>query len=65
MIVLFLCSPQAVQAVKPGGVLVYSTCTFTTAENEHIVAWALKTFPSLSLVKQVLLIILICQFFYQ
>jgi len=27
---------------KPGGVIVYSTCTFSPEENEGVVAWALK-----------------------
>uniref|UniRef100_A0A8U7MBS7 NOP2/Sun RNA methyltransferase 6 n=1 Tax=Corvus moneduloides TaxID=1196302 RepID=A0A8U7MBS7_CORMO len=39
----------AVKLLKPGGVLVYSTCTITLAENEEQVAWALKTFPCLHL----------------
>ncbi|XP_046706606.1 tRNA (cytosine(72)-C(5))-methyltransferase NSUN6 isoform X1 [Silurus meridionalis] len=39
----------AVQLMKKGGVLVYSTCTVTLAENEEQVAWALKTFPCLTL----------------
>ncbi|XP_074122899.1 tRNA (cytosine(72)-C(5))-methyltransferase NSUN6 isoform X1 [Sminthopsis crassicaudata] len=42
----------AVQLLKPGGVLVYSTCTVTLAENEEQVAWALKTFPCLRLQPQ-------------
>nr|XP_044990891.1 tRNA (cytosine(72)-C(5))-methyltransferase NSUN6 isoform X2 [Jaculus jaculus] len=42
----------AVQLLKPGGVLVYSTCTITLAENEEQVAWALKTFPCLQLQPQ-------------
>ncbi|CAL1597141.1 unnamed protein product [Knipowitschia caucasica] len=42
----------AVSLLKKGGVLVYSTCTVTLAENEEQVAWALKTFPCLSLVPQ-------------
>lgn len=29
--------------------MVYSTCTITIAENEGIVAWALKNFPCLKL----------------
>lgn len=30
--------------------MVYSTCTFTLAENEEIALWALETFPQLRLV---------------
>ncbi|XP_073715698.1 tRNA (cytosine(72)-C(5))-methyltransferase NSUN6 isoform X2 [Misgurnus anguillicaudatus] len=43
----------AVRLLKKGGVLVYSTCTVTLAENEEQVAWALKTFPCLTLEPQV------------
>ncbi|XP_048223438.1 tRNA (cytosine(72)-C(5))-methyltransferase NSUN6 isoform X1 [Perognathus longimembris pacificus] len=42
----------AVQLLKPGGVLVYSTCTITLAENEEQVAWALTTYPCLQLQPQ-------------
>ncbi|XP_067107329.1 tRNA (cytosine(72)-C(5))-methyltransferase NSUN6 isoform X2 [Osmerus mordax] len=42
----------AVQLLRRGGVLVYSTCTVTLAENEEQVAWALKTFPCLTLQPQ-------------
>ncbi|XP_063062283.1 tRNA (cytosine(72)-C(5))-methyltransferase NSUN6 [Engraulis encrasicolus] len=42
----------AVCLLKTGGVLVYSTCTVTLAENEEQVAWALKTFPCLTLEAQ-------------
>ncbi len=31
--------------VKPGGVLLYSTCTINLAENQENVAWFLKQFP--------------------
>ncbi|PKU29310.1 methyltransferase nsun6 [Limosa lapponica baueri] len=41
-----------VKLLKPGGVLVYSTCTITLSENEEQVAWALKTFPCLQLQPQ-------------
>ncbi|XP_070623235.1 tRNA (cytosine(72)-C(5))-methyltransferase NSUN6 isoform X2 [Erythrolamprus reginae] len=42
----------AVQLLKPGGILVYSTCTITLSENEEQVAWALETFPCLQLKSQ-------------
>ncbi len=31
------------QCLKPGGVLIYSTCTYNTRENEENVAWAAET----------------------
>lgn len=34
----------AVELLRPGGVLVYSTCTVAVAENESMVAWALHRF---------------------
>ncbi|XP_016984522.1 tRNA (cytosine(72)-C(5))-methyltransferase NSUN6 isoform X2 [Drosophila rhopaloa] len=40
---------QAVQLLRPGGILVYSTCTVTEAECECIVAWALEKFHDLHL----------------
>lgn len=39
----------AVAALKPGGTLVYSTCTVNQHENELMVAWALQKFPNLCL----------------
>ncbi|KAB0795030.1 hypothetical protein PPYR_11869 [Photinus pyralis] len=41
----------AVPLLKKDGYLVYSTCTITLAENEAMVAWALRTFGDLRLVK--------------
>lgn len=35
---------SAWKALKPGGVLVYSTCTYAPEENEENVAWLLNTF---------------------
>ncbi|KAG8230308.1 hypothetical protein J437_LFUL008500, partial [Ladona fulva] len=40
---------SAVSLVKVGGHILYSTCTITTAENEDMVSWALKTFPNIRL----------------
>uniref|UniRef100_A0A131YJR6 Methyltransferase NSUN6-like protein n=1 Tax=Rhipicephalus appendiculatus TaxID=34631 RepID=A0A131YJR6_RHIAP len=42
----------AVRLLKPGGLLLYSTCSLSTAENEAIVAWALQRFPQIHLVQQ-------------
>lgn len=33
------------RALKPGGILVYSTCTFSPEENEAVVDWLLKRYP--------------------
>lgn len=33
---------SGLSALKPGGVLVYSTCTFAPEENEEIIDWALQ-----------------------
>ncbi|CAI9278851.1 unnamed protein product [Lactuca saligna] len=43
---------QAVQLVRPGGVLVYSTCTINPGENEALVRYALDTYKFLSLARQ-------------
>eukprot|EP00750_Incisomonas_marina_P009276 INCI15880.1.p1 GENE.INCI15880.1~~INCI15880.1.p1 ORF type:complete len:366 (+),score=68.04 INCI15880.1:989-2086(+) len=37
---------NAAALCKPGGVIVYSTCTFSPEENERVVAWALKELRS-------------------
>jgi 16S rRNA C967 or C1407 C5-methylase (RsmB/RsmF family) len=43
---------SAVRLVRrDGGVVVYSTCTFTVEENEGLVVWALEKFPQLKLVE--------------
>lgn len=39
----------AVSMLRPGGVLVYSTCTFAPAEDEEMVDWMLGTYPDLEL----------------
>ncbi|XVE72339.1 hypothetical protein DITRI_Ditri11bG0031800 [Diplodiscus trichospermus] len=43
---------QAVQLVRPGGVLVYSTCTINPGENEALARYALDTYNFLSLAPQ-------------
>ena len=35
--------------LRPGGMLLYSTCTFDERENEGVIRWLLETFPELSL----------------
>ncbi|XP_059663352.1 rRNA (cytosine-C(5))-methyltransferase NOP2C isoform X2 [Cornus florida] len=43
---------QAVHLVRPGGVLVYSTCTINPGENEALVRYALDTYKFLTLASQ-------------
>ncbi|WOL14543.1 methyltransferase NSUN6 isoform X1 [Canna indica] len=43
---------QAVRLVRPGGVIVYSTCTINPGENEALVRYALDKYKCLSLVSQ-------------
>ncbi|PKA47201.1 16S rRNA (cytosine967-C5)-methyltransferase [Apostasia shenzhenica] len=43
---------QAVQLVRPGGVIVYSTCTINPGENEALVRYALDKYRFLSLAPQ-------------
>lgn len=43
---------QAVQLVRAGGVIVYSTCTINPGENEALVRYALDTYTFLSLASQ-------------
>ena len=42
--------PQAVEMLKPGGYLLYSTCTFSPEENEGSVQEVLDAFPEMKLV---------------
>jgi len=41
---------NAVKCLKPGGYLLYSTCTYSIKENEKVVAWALKEHEDLEAV---------------
>ncbi len=41
---------QAVRLLKPGGYLLYSTCTFSKKEDEENVVWLLERFPAMELV---------------
>lgn len=41
---------QAVQLLKPGGYMVYSTCSILCEENECVIAWILETYPEMELV---------------
>ncbi len=40
---------EVMDCLKPGGVLVYSTCSFSTAENEDILDWISDEFSMISL----------------
>ena len=40
---------SGISALRAGGVLVYSTCTFSPEENEEVVDWALNKFEDLHL----------------
>lgn len=42
---------QAVKMLKPGGYLVYSTCTFSVCEDEEIIRFITGTFPEMKLQK--------------
>ena len=43
---------SAQKAVKPGGQLVYSTCSFSPAENEENVRWFLGKYPDFELLEE-------------
>ena len=38
---------NAIPALRPGGVLMYSTCTYAKEENEEVVSWILENFPEM------------------
>jgi len=40
---------SGIQMLKPGGTLVYSTCTYSPEENEEVADWALRKFPDIAL----------------
>ncbi len=44
---------QAAAMLKPGGVLVYSTCTFAPQENERMAEWFTEEYPQFTLEKSV------------
>lgn len=42
---------SAFHALKPGGTLVYSTCTLNRSENQQVVAWLLARYPEAAVVE--------------
>ncbi len=40
---------QAISMLKPGGLLMYSTCTFSPDENEGLISYVLEQFPEMEL----------------
>lgn len=36
---------EAIKMLKPGGELIYSTCTFSPEEDEQIVSWLIENYP--------------------
>ncbi len=44
---------KAVKLLKPGGFLVYSTCTITLEENEEQISWLVNKHKNMIIVDQV------------
>lgn len=42
---------SAYKMLRPGGELVYSTCTFSPEENEQVIEWFVENFPNMSLME--------------
>lgn len=42
---------QAVKMLRPGGLMLYSTCTFSAEENEGTIAYLLQTCPEMELIE--------------
>jgi len=42
---------SAIEILKPGGEIIYSTCTHAPEENEEVVNWVLENFPEMKLQK--------------
>ncbi|CAM3128181.1 RsmF rRNA methyltransferase first C-terminal domain-containing protein [Leuconostoc rapi] len=40
---------EAVKMLRPGGQIIYSTCTFAPEEDEQMIAWLMSTYPTLTL----------------
>jgi len=40
---------ETVKMLRPGGHLIYSTCTFAPEEDEQMIAWLLQTYPEFEL----------------
>lgn len=42
---------NAVKMLRPGGMMLYSTCTFAPQENEGTIAWLLQSFPEMEVIE--------------
>ena len=42
---------QGISMLQPGGMLLYSTCTFSPQENEEVVSYILENFPQMELLR--------------